>query len=84
MPNFGLLYCWLQRTSFVTLNIFKRKFSVDFTSKMDWFTEFFDLVALIQHIFFTDKSLWGSKAGADVFSKFLNVRESYAQSQEWN
>jgi hypothetical protein len=78
MPNFGLLYCWLQRTSFVTLNIFKRKFSIDFTSKKYWFTEFFDLVALVQHIFFTDK------AGAGVFSKFLNVRESYVQSQEWN
>jgi ribonuclease HI len=50
----------------VTLNIFGRKFSVDFPTIEDWSTECVDLVAP------------DGRAGAGVFSAILNVRESYA------
>jgi hypothetical protein len=59
------------RDKFVTLNIFGRKFSVDFPSREDWSTKCVDLVA-------PDGSLCEGKAGAGVFSDILNVRESYA------
>jgi hypothetical protein len=38
----------------VTLNIFDRKFSVNFPSRKNWSTEFVDLVALDQLIFCID------------------------------
>jgi hypothetical protein len=42
---------------FMTLNIFSRKFSVDFPTRKDWFTECLDLVAPDGLVFFTDGSL---------------------------
>jgi hypothetical protein len=54
------------RDKFVTLDIFGRKFSVDFPTKEDWSTEC------------VDGSLCEGKASAGVFSDILNVRESYA------
>jgi hypothetical protein len=58
------------REKFVTLNIFCRKFYVDFPTREDWSTDCFDLVAPNGLVFFTD--------GAGLFSDNLNVRESYA------
>jgi hypothetical protein len=60
----------------MTDNIFDRKFSVDFRTKEDWSTECVDLVAPDGIVFFTDGSLSGVRAGADVFSNILNVRKS--------
>jgi hypothetical protein len=62
----------------VTLDIFGRKFSVDFPAKEDWSTEFVDLVAPNGIVFFSDGSLCEGSAGSGVFSDVLNVRESYA------
>jgi hypothetical protein len=45
------------RDKFVTLNIFDRKFSVNFPTREDWFTEFVDSVALDGFVFITDGSL---------------------------
>jgi hypothetical protein len=45
------------RDKFVTLNIFSRKFSVDFPTREDWSTEFVDLVAPDGLVFYTDGSL---------------------------
>jgi hypothetical protein len=42
------------RDKFVTLNIFGRKFSVDFPTREDWFTDCVDLVAPDELVFFTD------------------------------
>jgi hypothetical protein len=64
--------------TFVTLNIFGRKFSVDFPKREDWSTECVDLIAPDGLVFFTDGSLYEGRAGADVLSGILNVRESYA------
>jgi hypothetical protein len=66
------------RDKFVTLNIFVRKFFVDFPTREDWSTECVDLAALDGLVFFTDGSLCKGRAGADVFSDILNVRETYA------
>jgi ribonuclease HI len=66
------------RDKIVTLNIFGRKFSVDFTTSEDWSTERVDLVAPDGLVSFTDGSLCKGKAGASIFSDILNVRESYA------
>jgi hypothetical protein len=41
------------RDKFVTLNIFDRKFSVDFPTREDWCTECVDLVALDGLVFFS-------------------------------
>jgi hypothetical protein len=62
----------------VALNIFGRKFSVNFPTREDWFTECVDLVAPDELVFFTDESLCEGRAVAGVFSDILNVRESYA------
>jgi hypothetical protein len=65
------------RDKIVTLNIFGRKFSVDFPTREDWSTECVDLVAPNRLVFFTDTSLCGSKverSKADI----LKVKESYA------
>jgi hypothetical protein len=61
------------RDKFVTLNIFGRKFSVDFLAREDWSTECVDLIAPDELLFITDRSLCEGRAGA-----ILNVRESYA------
>jgi hypothetical protein len=45
------------RDKFVTLDIFGRKFSVDFSKREDWSTECVDLVATDGLVFFTDGSL---------------------------
>jgi ribonuclease HI len=66
------------RNKFVTLNIFDRKFSVDFPTREDWSSEYVDLVAPDGIVFFTDGSLCGGRVGAGVFFDILNVRESYA------
>jgi hypothetical protein len=66
------------RNTFVTLNIFGRKFSVDIPTREDWSTECVDLVAPDGLVFFTDESLCLGRTGAGVFSDILNVRESYA------
>jgi hypothetical protein len=66
------------RDKFVTLNLFGRKFSVNFPTREDWSTECVDLVALDELVFFTDGSLCEGRAGAGVFSDILNVTESYA------
>jgi hypothetical protein len=42
------------RDKFVTLNIFGRKFSVDFPTREGWSTECVDLVAPAGLVFFTD------------------------------
>jgi hypothetical protein len=68
------------RDKFVTLNIFGRKYSVDFPTREDWSTECVDLVAPDGLVFFTDGSFCKGRAGAGVFSDILNVRESYALS----
>jgi hypothetical protein len=65
------------REKFVTLNIFDRKFSVDFPTREDWSTECVDLVAPDGLVFFNDGSFCESRAAAGVFSDILNVRESY-------
>jgi hypothetical protein len=52
------------RDKFVTLNIFDRKFSVNFPTREDWSTECVDLVAPDGLVFFTDGSLCGVRAGA--------------------
>jgi hypothetical protein len=62
----------------VTLNIFGRKFSIDYPTSEDWSTECVDLVAPNGLVFFTDGSFCEGRAGSDVFSDILNVRESYA------
>jgi ribonuclease HI len=62
----------------VTLNIFDRTFSVDFSTREDWFTECVDLIAPYGLVFFTDGSLCGGRAGACVIYDILNVMESYA------
>jgi hypothetical protein len=62
----------------VTLNIFGRKFSVDFPTREDWSTKCVDLVAPDGLVFFTDGSFCEGRAGADIFSDILNVRKSYA------
>jgi hypothetical protein len=51
------------RNKFVTLNVFGRKFSVNFPTRQDLSTEFVDLVAP------------EGRAGAGVFSDIFNVRE---------
>jgi hypothetical protein len=56
------------REKFSTLNIFDRKFTVDFPTREDWSTERVDLVALNGLVFFTDGALCRSRAGAGVFS----------------
>jgi hypothetical protein len=66
------------RDKFVTLNLFGRKFSVDFSTRKYWSTECVDLVAPDGLVFFTDGSLCEGRAGAGVFSDILNVTESYA------
>jgi hypothetical protein len=66
------------RNKFVTLNIFDRKFSVDFPTREDWSTEYVYLVAPDGIVWFTDGSLCGGRVGAGVFFDILNVRESYA------
>jgi hypothetical protein len=45
------------RDKFVTLNIFGRKFSIDFPTKENCSTECVDLVAPDGLVFFTDRSL---------------------------
>jgi hypothetical protein len=60
------------RDKFVTLNIFGRKFSVDFPTREDWSTKCVDLVAPDELVFFTDGSLCGGRAGAGVFSAFIS------------
>jgi hypothetical protein len=65
------------RNKFVTLNIFDRKFSIDFPTKEDWSTEFVDLVATDGLFFVTNGSFWRGRAGAGVFSDISNCRESY-------
>jgi hypothetical protein len=62
----------------VTLNMFSRKFSVDFPTREDWSTECVDLVAPDGIIFFTNGFLCEGRSGAGVFSDILNVRVSYA------
>jgi hypothetical protein len=65
MPNFGHSEVLIKmtdemplllapRVKFVTLNIFDRKFSVNFPTREDWSTEWFNLVAPDGLIFFTD------------------------------
>jgi hypothetical protein len=66
------------RDKFVTLNIFGRKFFVDFPTREDWSTGCVDLVAPDGLVFFTNGSLCGGRAGAGVFPDILKVRESYA------
>jgi hypothetical protein len=66
------------RDKFMTLNIYSRKFSVDFPTREDWSTECVDLVAPDGLVFFTDGSLCEGRAGAGVFSDILNIKESYA------
>jgi hypothetical protein len=66
------------RDKFVTLNIFGKKFSVDFPTREDWSTECVDLVAPDGLVYFTDGSLCKGRAGAGVFSDILNFRKSYA------
>jgi hypothetical protein len=58
---------------FVTLDIFGRKFSVDFPIREDWSTECVDLVAPDGLVFFTNGSFWEGRAGASVFSDILNA-----------
>jgi hypothetical protein len=65
------------REKFVTLNIFDRKFSVDFPAREGWSTECADLVAPNELIFFTDGSHSRGRTSAGVFSDILNVKESY-------
>jgi hypothetical protein len=48
----------------VTINIFERKFSVDFPTREDWSTECVELVAPDGLVFFTDGSLCEGRAGA--------------------
>jgi hypothetical protein len=55
------------RDKYVTLNIFDRKFSVDFPTREDWSAECVDLVAPDGLVFFTDESLCGGRADAGVF-----------------
>jgi hypothetical protein len=62
----------------VTLNIFNKKFSVDFPTREDLSTECVELVAPDGLVFFTDGSLCGGRDGAGVFSDILDVRESNA------
>jgi hypothetical protein len=89
LPNFGhsevlikitdeMLLLLARRDKFVTLNIFDKKFSVDFLTREDWSTKCVDLVAPDGLIFFTDGSFCEFRADASVFSDILNVRESYA------
>jgi hypothetical protein len=73
-----LLLLLAPRDKFVTLNIFGRKFSVDFPTKEGWSTECVDLVKPHGLVFFTDGSLCEGRAGAGVLSDILNVRKSYA------
>jgi hypothetical protein len=74
MPNFGHSIVLIRMTDetplllaprdkFVTLNIFDRKFSVDFPTREDWCTECVDLVAPDGLVFFTDGFLFGGRAG---------------------
>jgi hypothetical protein len=53
----------------VTLNIFDRKFSVDFPTREDWSTstECVELVAPDELVFFNDGSLCGGRADVGVF-----------------
>jgi hypothetical protein len=60
----------------VALNIFDKKFSVDFPAREDWSTECVDLVAPDGLVFFNDGSPSEGKADAGVFSDIWNVRES--------
>jgi hypothetical protein len=62
----------------VTLNIFGRKFSVDFPTREDWSKECVDLVGPDGLVFFTDGSLCAGRADAGVFFDILNVRDSFA------
>jgi hypothetical protein len=68
VPNFGhsevlikmtdRMPLWLApRDKFVTLNIFGRKFSVDFPTRVDWSTECVELVAPDGLVFFTDENV---------------------------
>jgi hypothetical protein len=68
VPNFGhseflikkteeILLLLARKDKFVTINIFVRKFSVDFPTRENWFTECANLVAPDGLIFFTDGSL---------------------------
>jgi hypothetical protein len=49
------------RDKFVTLNIFDKKFSVDFPTREDWSTKCVDLVAPDGLVFFTDGSFVNSE-----------------------
>jgi hypothetical protein len=62
------------RDKYMTLNIFDRKLSVDFSMIENWSTECVDLITPDGLVFYTDGSLCGSTAGAGVFSDILNVR----------
>jgi hypothetical protein len=48
------------RDKFVSINIFDRRFSVDFPTREDFFTECADLVAPDRLVFLTDGSRWVS------------------------
>jgi hypothetical protein len=50
------------RVKFVTLNIFDRRFSVNFPTREDWSTEWFNLVAPDGLVFFTDVPFCGGRA----------------------
>jgi hypothetical protein len=89
VPNFGYSEVLFKMTDVIplllapkdkslTLNIFNRKFSVDFPTREDWSTKCVDLVAPNGLVFFTDGSFCEGRAGGCVFSDVLNVRESYA------
>jgi hypothetical protein len=70
------------RDKFVTLDIFGRKFSVDFPTREDWSTECVDLVAPDGLVFFTGGSLCEGRAGAGVFSDiFLGSHATVFQSE---
>jgi hypothetical protein len=82
MPNFGLSEVLIRMTDktplllaprdkFVALNIFDRKFSVDFPTL--WSMECVYLVTPDGLVFFTDGSFCGNRAGAGVFCDILNV-----------
>jgi hypothetical protein len=62
----------------VTLNIFDRKFYVDFPTREDWSTECVDLVEPDGLSYFTDGPLCGGRSGAGVLSVILNAKGSYS------
>jgi hypothetical protein len=79
VPNFGVLIRMTDETplllaprdKFVTLNIFDRKFSVNFPTTEDWSTKCVDLVVPDGLVFFSDGSLCGGRADSSVFSDIL-------------